>query len=267
MDLKEFLLLIKRKRQTIALILASAVIITAAVSLLFPLRYEASSRLLITQESGEADAYMISRSNEYLGNLFAQVIHSSSFFDLSMDSQYNVEQSYFSGNYAQKMKIWRDTVQSRTLSDSGIVEISVYHSSPYQAQQLALAVNDVMINKNSNYQSNGDKVKINIIDQPLVSTYPVKPNLLQNSALAAVFSLIFALFYIYIFPEDRYDWLLFGKKKHQRREQKKELATNAVWQSLPVAEQIQSASEAVNTPAVAQSLPMSPQGNINNILR
>lgn len=250
MDLKEFLILIKHKRQTIILMILSAIVLVVSISLLLPLRYEAKSRLLITQDTGTADAYTVSRSNEYLGNLFAQVSLSSSFFDLAMESPYQVDQNYFQGNYEQKIKTWRKTVQTRTLSDSGIMEISVYHTNPYQAQQLALAINDVLINKNINFQGNGDKVKINVIDRPLVSSYPVKPNLPQNVALAASFSFILSLFYIYIFPEERYSWRLFGtKKKH--RSQKIELAI----------------SEKTNPINSASSEKTFLHGNIHNILR
>lgn len=267
MDLKEFLILIKNKRQTIVLMMLSAIIIIAGISLLFPLRYEAKSRLLITQESGNTDAYTVSRSNEYLGNLFAKVANSGSFFDLAMSSPYNINQAYFQGSTAQKMKLWNSTVKTKTLADTGIVEISVYHTSPYQAQQIALAVNDVMINKNNNYQGNGDKVKISVIDQPLVSSYPVKPNILQNAALAAIFSFILALFYIYVFPETRYDWRLFGHAKKQRhRHQQQAAAVNKVLQYLPYENPIPD-----EEPTPEQNIPanenISPQGNINNILR
>ena len=191
MDLKEFLFLIKRKRQSIFVIMLATLIFTLIISLLFPLRYEAKSRLLITQDTGQADAYTMSRSNEYLGNLFTQVTSSGSFFDLSLSSPYNIDDSYFSGTYAQQIKKWRNTVRTKTVADSGIIEISVYHTVPYQAQQIALAVNEVMISKKNNYQANGDKVRISVIDQPLVSSYPVKPNLVQNAGLALIFSFIF----------------------------------------------------------------------------
>ncbi len=284
MELKEFLLLIKHKFQTIVLIMVAATILVAGVSLLFPLRYAAESRLLITQDTGVADAYTVSRSNEYLGNLFAQVARSSSFFDLVMSSQYNVDQSYFQGNYEQKIKTWRETVQTQTLSDSGIIEISVYHTNPYQAQQIALAVNDVLINKNFNYQGNGDKVKINVIDQPLVSSYPVKPNIIQNIALALVFGFIFSLFYIYILPEDQYSWRLFGSRKHRIRQQRKEIVITPAIQNIPYRNMSQGEIARSTIPTNQMPRPTAPvnlswvpmnqqpenkplQGNINNILR
>lgn len=272
MELKEFLFLIKRKHQTIIVMMLIAVLAVAGLSLLFPLRYEAQSRVLITQESGSADAYTVSRSNEYLGNLFAQVVLSSSFFDLTMNSPYNVDQNYFQGNYAKKMKAWRQAVKTRTLSDTGIIEISIYHTSPYQAQQIALAVNEAITSKNTNYQANGDKVKINVIDQPLISNYPVKPNILQNTLLAAIFSFIFALFYIYILPEDRYSWHLFKSKKYQRRQQIQEAAANAVWSQLPQVP-LNNDYHPNSTPSKSNSANnqfeanVQPRGSMNNILK
>ena len=264
MELKEFLLLIKHKRQTIILMIVSAIIAVAGISLLFPLRYEAQSRLLITQDTGTADAYTVSRSNEYLGNLFSQVARSSSFFDLLADTQYNVDQTYFRGNYEQKIKMWRSTVNTNTLSDSGIIEVKVYHPNPYQAQQIALAVNDILINKNFNYQGNGDRVKINVIDQPLVSSYPVKPNLIQNVILAALFSFIFALFYIYIFPEEEYSWRLFAAKKKHRLHLHQEKSIN---NSRPTDHLTQTASTSNHQFNNHQSENNFLHGNIHNILR
>jgi len=259
MDLKEFLFLIKRKRQSIFVIMLATLIFTLIISLLFPLRYEAKSRLLITQDTGQADAYTMSRSNEYLGNLFTQVTSSGSFFDLSLSSPYNIDDSYFSGTYAQQIKKWRNTVRTKTVADSGIIEISVYHTVPYQAQQIALAVNEVMISKKNNYQANGDKVRISVIDQPLVSSYPVKPNLVQNAGLALIFSFIFSLFFIYIFPEERYDIRLFGHKKKQHKLKKREEATNTVWDKLP------SSTNKHNNQKPQENA--SPSGNIKNILQ
>jgi len=269
MDLKEFLILIQKKRQTISLIVILSILFVAGSSLLFPLRYESKSRLLISQETVETDAYALSRSNEYLGNLFAEVTNSSSFYELAMETPYNIDKNYFSGNYAKQIKQWRNTVKTKTIADSGIVEIRVYHTSPYQAQQISLAVNEVLMNNNSSYQGNGDKIKVNVIDQPLISNYPVKPNLLQNTLLAFMFSSIFSLFYIYIYPEERYDIKLFGSNKSKMRQQKKEQAVNAVWFNLPINN---SRAEENKTPEPIMARQFNqtqeiPRGNINNILK
>ncbi|MGE5425982.1 MAG: YveK family protein [Bacillota bacterium] len=263
MDIKEFLLLVKLKRQTIIMITFCALIATLSISLLFPLRYEASSRLLISQQTEEMDAYALSRSNEYLGILFSEITGSASFYNLALETPYQIDRGYFSGNSAKQIKKWRETVKARTISDSGIVEIKVYHTSPLQAQQISLAVNEVMMNRSSSYRAN-DRVKISVIDQPIVSSYPIKPNLPQNAALAVIFGLIFSFFYIYIFPEEKYDWKVFGKSRSEKMRIKKEAANIAVWQSLPNQETPSRPMQQVPT---TLDRPLDFKGKIENIIR
>jgi capsular polysaccharide biosynthesis protein len=216
MEFFDFINLLKRKKGTILSLVFLVIVISAGISLLNPLKYSAESRLLVIQNTSGVDPYTVSKSNEYLGNLFSQVAYSGSFYNLVIESPYDIDKSYFSGNYNNQMKIWDKTIQTKTLADTGIIEINVYHPNPYQAQQIALAVNDILINKNSNYQGNGQAIKVNIIDQPLISNYPVKPNLPQNILIALMASLLFSLFYIYIFPEESYNIRLLPRRKTKR---------------------------------------------------
>jgi len=216
MEFFDFTKLIKKKRGTIVTLVFLIVVATLGLSLLNPLKYGANSRLLVVQNTAGADPYTVSKSNEYLGNLFSEVVYSGSFYNFVLESSYDIDRNYFSGNYEKQLKIWRKTVQTRTLNDTGIIEINVYHTNPAQAQQIALAVNEVLIGKNANYQGSGQAIKVNIIDQPLVSNYPVKPNLPQNLLLALVGGLMFSLFFIYLFPEERYNVRLWPKRRHKK---------------------------------------------------
>ncbi|HZJ41235.1 MAG TPA: hypothetical protein VFD16_03155 [Candidatus Saccharimonadales bacterium] len=209
MEFNEFLKLIGRKKQTIFAIIFVSLVLTIGLSLLSPLKYGVKSRLLVLQDTSDADAYSLSKSNEYLGNLFAQVVYSSSFYNQVIASPYNIDRNYFSGNYSQQLKKWHETVSTSTQGDTGIVEINVYHTNIQEAKQIALAINDILINNNQNYHS-GQNIKVNIIDQPLVSNYPVKPNIPYNAALALVASFLISLFYIYIFPARRNNLNLIG---------------------------------------------------------
>lgn len=259
MEFLDFTKLLKRKKQTIFTVVFIVLIITLIVSLVGPLKYGAKSRLLVIQNTAGTDPYTVSKSNEYLGNLFSQVAYSSSFFDFVLNSNYNIDKNYFSGSYNQQLKLWQKTVQTKTLSDTGIVEIMIYHPDPYQAQQIALAVNDVLINKNSNYQGNGEAIKINIIDQPLVSTYPVKPNLPENLGVALAASLLFSLFYIYLFPEERYNLRLWPAKK--RRTVRRDNQPKKV-DYYPLEERANYQTENDNNETSFR-----PQGNIHNVLK
>ena len=217
METVDFLQLIRRKAQTIFTIVFVGVVLTIAVSLIFPLKYGAQSRLLVVQNTAGKDPYTISRSNEYLGNLLAQVVHSSSFYDLVIASTHNIDRGYFSGSYRDQLKSWQKTVKTETVSDTGIIKISVYHVNPVQSQQIALAINDVLINKNSLYQGGGQSIKINIIDQPLVSSYPIQPNIPINAGVALAGSLMLAIFYIYLYPEEKYNLHIWKKKNNKAK--------------------------------------------------
>lgn len=220
MELKDFIKLSRKKRQTIW----SWVFVFIALGLVFtfvqPLKYSAKSKLLVIQNTKEVDPYTVSKSNEYLGNLFSQVIYSSSFYDLTLDSQYNIDRSYFTDSASRQQKIWEKTVKARSVNNTGIIELTVYHPDPYQAKQIALAVNDVLINKNFNYQGMGDTVRVSAIDQPLVSSYPTNPNPLTNFLLSIIFGLAFSFLYIYFLPEERYDFYLFGRPRSRRQKVK-----------------------------------------------
>lgn len=257
MEFNEFIKLLGRKKQTILIIVLVALVATAGLSLISPLKYGAKSRLLVIQNTVGTDPYTVSKSNEYLGNLFSQVVYSGSFFNFVMSSPYNIDKNYFSGSYDQQLKLWQKTVSTKTYSDTGIVEINVYHPSPSQAQQLDLAINDVLMNKNSNYQGNGNGIKVNIIDQPLVSSYPVKPNLPQNAAIAVAAGFLLSLFYIYLFPEECYNIKLFSRSRRGARlRAKKEFKPLYRPQTREEEENQYSGGEGFR-----------PQGNIGNVLK
>lgn len=257
MEFIDFIKLLIKKRGTMFTVVFVIIVLTVGISLIGPLKYGAKSRLLVVQHTIGSDPYTVSKSNEYLGNLFAQVAYSGSFYNLVLASSYNIDKNYFSGNYNQQMKIWGKTIETKTLSDTGIIEINIYHPNPYQAQQIALAVNDIMINNNANYQGNGAGIKISIIDQPLISNYPVKPNLLQNLAVALIGGLLVSLFYVYLLPEDRYSLRLWPKKRLRKV---KNIGHSIKLDYYPLA-----GEEGVSHPDIAASQPW--RGNMSNVLK
>ncbi len=256
MELNTFLKLAKLRKKTIV----SFGLIFLIISLIFtftqPLKYGTKAKLLVVQSASGADPYTVSKSNEYLGNLFSQVVYSSSFFDLVMSSQFNVDQSYFSNNSNKQMKAWKKTVEARGLGDTGIISVNVYHPDPYQARQIALAINDVLINKNFNYQGLGNLVKVTVIDQPIVSNYPVKPNIALNLILALFSGVAVGLFYIYLLPEERYTFSFFRSRTKKKRKNKK---------NKEIIETIKREEANNSEPATQEEI--SKRGDINNILK
>lgn len=230
MEFNQFKNLIKGKKGTIFSLTLILVVFVMLFSLLGGLKYSAKSKLLVVQDTSSADAYAVSRSNEYLGNLLSQVVYSGSFFNLVINNpQYKINQDYFSGAYGERLKLWQKTVSTKTLADTGIIDVSVYHENPDQARLIALAVNNVLINNNQNYHG-GSGVKVNILDQPLVSNYPDKPNLVFNSAFSIILGIFLSLIFIYLYPEKKYNvslWPKSGEKKIKKVIQQAQVATIA----------------------------------------
>lgn len=230
MELNQFFKLIKKKKRTIWSWLFVFLVLGSVITFTQPLKYGAKSKLLVIQQTREVDPYTVSKSNEYLGGLFSQIIYSSSFYDLVTASPYNIDQSYFGGNAVRQKKVWQKTVSAKTEGNTGIIDITVYHPDPNQAKQIALAVNDVLINKNFNYQGMGDSVRINIIDQPLLSNYPINPNPVANMIVTIVLGLSFSLVYIYFLPEEHYDFHLFSRSQKRHRKVKHNQQPQIIYQ-------------------------------------
>lgn len=217
MELNEFLSLTGRKKATVLswmiLFLALAVIFTA----IQPFKYGAKSKLLVVQSyDGIVDPYAASRSNEYLSNVLASVVSSESFFYEAVNSGFYVDQSYFSQRADKRLKEWDKTVDAKAVNDTGIIIVNVYHRDKYQAEQIASAINYVMKAKNGLYHGAGERVSVKVVDPPIVSRFPVKPNVVLNVSLAIILGLVLGLCYIYLLPEEKYSlrfWPAFARRR------------------------------------------------------
>lgn len=174
--------------------------LAAVISFSQTLKYRSSSRLLIIQDSVNLDAYSISKSNQYLGSLLTEAAYSGSFFELLSTSGSQVDWNYFNGDYKEQIKKWKNTIAVQNIGDTGIIQIEIYHPDRDQARALSAAVNSLMIAKNGLYQNGGDNLKLKIIDQPTLSSWPVRPNLPLNLAAGLAVGLLLGLSYVYYFP-------------------------------------------------------------------
>jgi len=200
MEITNFLKIIKKRQGTIFLSVFLFLIIALLLTFVQPLKYRVSSRLLIISDGTISDPYTIAKSNQYLGSLLSEAVYSGSFFQLLATSNYDIDWSYFSGDYKEQTKIWKKSITARNVNDTGVLEIEVYHPNPYQTKQIAYAVNNALMTQNNVYQGSSAGLRVKVIDEPTVSSYPVKPNILINVAAAIIFGLAFGLVYVYYFP-------------------------------------------------------------------
>ena len=218
MELNYYINLLKNRKQTVLAIVLLFLFLTAIFTVVQPFKYSSGSQLLIIQNfSKNTDPYTASKSNEYLSNILARVILSNSFYNNVLTSGFNINKNYFSGSAKEQMKKWDNTVSANAINDSGIIALTVYHSDRDQAEQIARAIGYTLQTKHTIYHGGGDNVNIKIIDEPITSNYPIKPNLIMNFILALVVGFIFSLIYIYLFPEEKFNIKLMPEKKKKSK--------------------------------------------------
>lgn len=201
MELHDFINLVARKRKTVFGIIALFIILGAGIIAVQRFKYSSKSQLLVVQEYNRTvDAYTASKSNEYLSSVLANVVVSNSFFTKVTEAGFNINTGYFGDNTKDQMKEWNRTVTAKSINDSGIISIVVYHPDRSQAEKIDRAINHVLMTQNTAYHGSGDAVKVRLIDQPITSTLPVKPNILLTIGLAIALGFVTSLIYIYLAP-------------------------------------------------------------------
>lgn len=177
------------------------------LSLIRPLEYSSTTRILITQELGAVDAYTASRSAERIADDLASVVYTSTFFDKVMSSGYAIDADYFSNDEIKRRTQWQDAVSASVSRSSGLLSVTAYHTDVDQAEELATAVAYVLTTEGWTYTSGGN-ITVQVVDAPLNSRYPVRPNLLVNGFSGLVLGLLGGAGY-----------LLIGAERMRRRHQ------------------------------------------------
>jgi capsular polysaccharide biosynthesis protein len=190
---------IKERQSIVWWWLVSLLALATLVSFLQPLKYSAESQILVVSDYRQtSDPYQISRTNEYLSSLLAQVTYSSSFFEATVKPEYQIDTAYFGDTAKKRMTAWHKTIKVKPINDSGVISVKAYHPDKQQAEKLVRAINYNLITKNNYYHGLGDKVILKVIDEPLISTWPAKPNLPINFGLAIMLGVLIGLAQIYI---------------------------------------------------------------------
>ena len=204
MELKDFLNLISRKKATIIYLVLLFLVVSLIITFSQPLKYGSESKLLVVQKYNTYDVYATAKSNEYVSNILSSVISSYSFYNEVVASDSAIDRGYFKGDNSKQIRLWEKTASAKAVSDSGVLEISVYHPDSRQAYEISRKINEIIKEKHMNYHGLGDRIDIVIIDEPIVSKFPVKPNIFINIVISIILGLIFSLGYIYVLPDEKY---------------------------------------------------------------
>jgi capsular polysaccharide biosynthesis protein len=181
-----------------------ATVVAVGLSFTQKLKYSSTIRMLIIQPSSlNVDPYTAIRSAEQIGNNLAQVVYTTDFFTKVTNApNFSIDPTYFPDNDAKRRKLWSQTVSVKVENGTGLLNITVYHPNKDQATAIAQAIAYVMTNDGSNYVG-GTALQIKLVDEPLVSNFPVKPNLAVNGFTGLILGALFGAIYVILTDKSR----------------------------------------------------------------
>jgi len=173
------------------------------LSLVQPLQYRAAMRLLIIQSTSPTlDAFTAVKSSEKVGKNLGRVIGSSSFLERVLLANPKIDQSYFPHDERKRRRIWTRTVESAVAPETSVMEVSVYHALPSQAYAIAEGLGNVLVRDTREYTGSYD-ISVKVIDPPLVSRFPVRPNILLDVLLGFILGALIGGAVEYLRPQHR----------------------------------------------------------------
>lgn len=167
-------------------LLMSGVIVAAlfvGVSFFLPLEYRADAQVLIISRSRfGVDPYTVVKSAERIGENIVQVVKTNDFYTKVMTQpNTTIDRSTFENVPERtKRRRWQKAVSASVIYGTGILNVNAYSTDPKQALSLAGAAAAALVGSAPEYV--GGDVAIKIVNEPVVSRFPVRPNLPMNAA-------------------------------------------------------------------------------------
>jgi len=177
-------------------------LLALAFSLLTPLQYSSTVRLLISQPASTSlDAYTVLKSNERIAQSLSQLLFTSTFFENILSQAEGVDTSYFPMDELKRRQLWQQSVETGVEPNSGLMTVTVYHSNRDQARTLVNAAAEELTKQAPNYF--GFSVRLQVIDRALDSRWFARPNFMTNGLFGLSRGLLLGV-----------AWVLVQKPRH-----------------------------------------------------
>lgn len=201
--------IVRRDWRKVIVIGLLIVLVGLIITIIQPFMYRASVSIYIMQKSSfSIDAYSASKSEERIANKLSPIILSSSFLEKVIYSGFDIDQSYFPKDEYKRREKWGKTVETSVVGEASKLEVHVYHQDPGQALQISNAIAYILTQQKREFIGIDD-VDLKVLDSPLVSKYPVRPNVVLNLLLSLFAGLALGVAFVIMTYDPRQD-KLFG---------------------------------------------------------
>lgn len=183
-------------------------VLSAAVSLLFPKQYMATSQvLIISRDRAGVDPYTQARSAERIGANLAQVMNTTDFYNKVMASNFTIfdREPWRTLTDRDQRKKWSKDVRANMVYGASLMNITVYSYSPAEAVNLSHAITQTLASQGWEYL--GGDVAIKAISNPLASRWIGRPNILVNGGVGFLIGVLICSLWVLRYKRNH----LFGR--------------------------------------------------------
>lgn len=164
------------------------------------MEYSSTARILVIQnQQMQLDAYIASKASEAITKNISDAILSSSFRGQVIE-KYSDTPFVFYVNEKQKRNYWKKQIDVKIIPNTAILEIKVYNESAFNAEKHLNNIINTLLETHKDYHGAGDLIKLQIIDNPVTSTYPVRPNWFVNILMSLILAIFFNISFMMLFP-------------------------------------------------------------------
>lgn len=165
--------------------------LSAGISFLFPVEYRADAQVLIISKTRTGvDPYTTVKSAERVGENIAAVMKTSDFYEkVKAQTAYSIDWERFTNTSERKRrKLWKKSIAPSVSYGTGVLNVSAYGPNKSEALQLAGASTRALVEQGWEYV--GGDVTIKVINNPVVTKWPARPNMLVNAIVGFVMGII-----------------------------------------------------------------------------
>lgn len=178
------LTILRGHRVSIVVIMALAVVASSILTFLRPFEYRTSFSLLVIEKQGSLDGYAAAKSAERLSTSLSQVIYTASFanqvYDRLRTSGGIADSTLFSQDEQIRREQWKRHIEIRLLPNVGQIKIAVYDPDRSTSSAVANALAAVLVEQGTDYLGGSSDVVLKLVDFPLTSKRPARPNITVN---------------------------------------------------------------------------------------
>ncbi|PIS42746.1 MAG: hypothetical protein COT24_01990 [Candidatus Kerfeldbacteria bacterium CG08_land_8_20_14_0_20_40_16] len=196
-----YLSIFRLGKRTLIIFAAIGFTLALVVSIIQPLQYRSqASILVIPNNRANVDGYQASRAAEKYALTLSSVIPTMSFYN-KVITQNSSLADLFPAEESAKREQWKNDLHSSVVPETGILNLSAYNRKPEDAQNILAAAINVLEKEGTAYLGGSSSALIYMIDTPIASSLPVRPNYPLNILGGIVAGLLVGAVIVFIRSE------------------------------------------------------------------